>query len=537
MKLFKKILVSLAIILTLLLGVIAYFMHNDRQDKYSFDVYDETLIPTFKELQHDFVHQFDQKNSLPLVASAMIDIDNDGTEEIFLGGGAGQNDRFYRFKNETLVDITNELEWQKDKRQNSLGAAVIDLDGDTLTDMLIARESQVLFYKNLGGKFASPKDLGLKFNEDSEPVGLALADINKDGFVDLFVSTYLKKNKMEGQTIFNKEGYGSRSELFLNNGDNTFKNFTDAAGLAYIHNTFVAVFVDLNNDSNADLVVAHDTGEPRIYKNNGNLTFTLKPNPFTGSFSYPMGIAIGDYDNNGLQDIFFSNIGSSMPNFAVRGDLRKDQKLFTELILLKNNGDFNFTQAAPDAKVDKYEFSWGAVFEDFNLDGRQDLIIAENYVDLPNSKIMPLPGRFLMQLPNHTFTNVEKKNHTVNPSYAISPVQGDINGDGWPDILLTNLSGTSKIFLNKATNKSNYLKVQIPVSTKYLNAKISILKNSGEKMTLQRVNAEGLSSDGSPHLYFGLGSDTSIQKMELELTEGFKTEIPVSGVNQTIKLY
>ena len=206
---------------------------------------------------------------------------------------------------------------------------------------------------------------------------------------------------MEGQTIFNKKGYGSVSRLFLNNGGNTFRDITREAGLEYVHNTFLAVFADLDADGLEDLAVAHDTGEPRLYRNLGNLKFEMVPNPLTGLFSYPMCIAIADYDNDGLQDLFFSNVGKSLPSTLLRGDLRDDQTLVTDWILLKNKGNFEFEEVADSAHVANYEFAWGAVFEDFNIDGLHDLAVAEYYVDLPNSRILPLPSRFLIQLSGH----------------------------------------------------------------------------------------------------------------------------------------
>ncbi len=95
----------------------------------------------------------------------------------------------------------------------------------------------------------------------------------------MFVSTYIKLAQVEGENIFNKEGYGSTSLLLPNNGDNTFADITAKAGMDYVHNTFVAVFSDVDRDGDQDLVVAYDTGQVRTWRNNGNLTFEAAPNP------------------------------------------------------------------------------------------------------------------------------------------------------------------------------------------------------------------------------------------------------------------
>lgn len=541
MKTVKKIGIALLSFIIILTVVIFLYLLKDKSDKYEFEAYDESQIPQFTEAKIPFKHSFDAENSLPMVGSAMIDIDGDGIDELFIGGGNWQSDALLKYKNGKFEDISKEVGLEKTLNRSTFGVAIVDMTNDSLPDMLVAREGSVFLYENFKGRFAPPKDLNLTFNEKSEPVAITVADLNNDGNVDLFVSTYLKKNLMEGQTIFNKVGYGSTSKLFLNNGDNSFKDITSEAGLDYTHNTFTAVFVDFNNDNFADLVVAHDTGEPRIYKNLSKkigdpIKFEKVKLPFSGLFSYPMGIAVGDYDNNGLQDVFFSNVGKSLPAFMLRGDLEKNQTLVTDWILLANQGDFRFESKSEAAKVANYEFSWGAIFEDFNLDGLQDLVVSENYVDLPNSKVMPLPSRFLMQLPNHTFVNIESKNNTQNPYNGISPLISDFNNDGYPDLIHINLGQEPKAFISKVTNQNYYLKIKLPETPAFLNATITIEKADGTKISLQKVSGEGLVSDQSHTMFIGLGNNKNIKSSTLKLTNGTTKNLGLLPVNITVNI-
>ena len=87
----------------------------------------------------------------------------------------------------------------------------------------------------------------------------------------------------------------------------------------------------------------------------------------------------------------------------MEGDLREDQVFNRKWILFRNDGGFKFTDVAKETKVADFEFSWGAIFEDFNLDGLQDLVVSENYVGFPPHKapFLRLPGRFLLQRPDH----------------------------------------------------------------------------------------------------------------------------------------
>ena len=541
MKTVKKIGIALLSFIIILTVVIFLYLLNDKSDKYEFEAYDKSQIPQFTEAKIPFKHSFDAENSLPMAGSAMIDIDGDGIDELFIGGGSWQSDALLKYKNGKFEDISKEVGLEKTLNRSTFGVAIVDMTNDSLPDMLVAREGSVFLYENLKGRFAPPKDLNLTFNEKSEPVAITVADLNNDGNVDLFVSTYLKKNLMEGQTIFNKVGYGSTSKLFLNNGDNSFKDITSEVGLDYTHNTFTAVFVDFNNDNFADLVVAHDTGEPRIYKNLSKkigdpIKFEKVKLPFSGLFSYPMGIAVGDYDNNGFQDVFFSNVGKSLPAFMLRGDLEKNQTLVTDWILLANQGDFRFESKAEAAKVANYEFSWGAIFEDFNLDGLQDLVVSENYVDLPNSKVMPLPSRFLMQLPNHTFVNIESKNNTQNPYNGISPLISDFNNDGYPDLIHINLGQEPKAFISKVTNQNYYLKIKLPETPAFLNATITIEKADGTKISLQKVSGEGLVSDQSHTMFIGLGNNKNIKSSTLKLTNGTTKNLGLLPVNTTVNI-
>ena len=254
---------------------------------------------------------------------------------------------------------------------------------------------------------------------------------------------------MEGQTIFEDYNYGATSELLLNTGNENFVSITKEAGLDYVHNTFQGVLVDIDNDSWLDLVVVHDTGEARTYKNNGDLTYTMKPNPLTKKFAYPMGLAVGDYNNDGLVDFMFSNTGSTLPRALAKGDI-KDASLFNEKwILFRNDGDFKFTDTAAETKIADYEFSWGCTFADMNNDGLQDLMVAENYVDFAPNKLFRLPSRFLVQKEDGTFAPTEEKSGVVNPHYAITSLVSDFNNDGYLDMIWVNINTPSLAYINK----------------------------------------------------------------------------------------
>lgn len=129
--------------------------------------------------------------------------------------------------------------------------------------------------------------------------------------------------------------------MLLNNGDLTFTDITDSSGTASKQNTFLSVFVDLDSDGWQDLVVSQNTGAVEIFRNMKDRTF--RPVPTTSDFGFWMGLAVGDVDKDGDQDLFFTNVGTSIPLFLTSGDLRKDQHHTHDWMPLRNDGNFRLT--------------------------------------------------------------------------------------------------------------------------------------------------------------------------------------------------
>lgn len=558
----KKILLGIGAVLVLAIGAVLVFFKSDIKNPYTNttwgkfsgscsasevpeDTYGKDIpgcdysvpkeeIPTFKKSNLSWDNKFDRKKSLPIMGSCMIDVNNDGIDEVFLAGGVTQEDGLMQYKDGAFAPSSFELP-EKPENTTTFGAVSFDLDENGFTDLILTGDYGVLWYKNDGKQFLAEK-IEVPLNEKSHAAAVTFGDIDHDGDADMFVSAYIKLDKMEGQTIFKDKEYGASSVLMINNGDHSFTDKTSEYGLSYVHNTFCAVLVDVDNDGYLDLVVAHDTGEVRTYKNESGKSFSLKNNPTTGKYGYPMGIGVGDYNNDGNIDFFFSNTGSSVPTFLARGDLDKEDLFVGEWLLFKNNGGFSFTDAAKETKVADFEFSWGAIFEDFNLDGRQDLVVAENYVDFPPHKLFKLPGRFLVQRPNGTFAAVEDQANVVNKNYGITPLSGDFNLDGYPDLVFTNISGISTAHINEGGD-ANYISFRFPENAKYAGSKITITKEDNSILSDVYVIGEGLVSDQTSTLTFGLGKEKSIKSVELSLPNGNKetiTDYKLNSIN-TVK--
>ena len=531
---FKKILKTVGIlVLLLIVAILGFFWRDSVSDKYDISISEEKT-PIFNTVSLDFKHQYNGDKSLPIAPSALIDINNDNVDEVFFGGGMNQEDAIFAYRDNKFVNISAEVNLpKKGNTVTTVGSVSADFDNNGFTDLIVAREDGLTIFYNTDGKFTSKK-INTPINEKSTPAGITVGDIDKDGDLDIFLATYLKKELMEGQTIFEDYTYGSTSELLLNTGNENYVSITKQAGLDYVHNTFQGVFVDIDNDSWLDLVVAHDTGEVRTYKNNGDLTYTMKSNPTTKKFAYPMGIAVGDYNNDGLVDFMFSNTGSTLPRMLAKGDI-KDASLFNEKwILFKNEGNFKFTDAAEETKTADYEFSWGATFADMNNDGLQDLIVAENYVDLAPNKLFRLPSRFLVQKEDGTFAATEEKSGVVNPYFAITSLVSDFNNDGYLDMIWVNIDTQSLAYINKG-GTNNYLQVDLGESVNVQGAKVTVT-TATKTLTEWLVTGEGLASDQTALLQFGLEKETAVSKLTVHLANDKEISIDNPKINTIIDL-
>ncbi len=467
----------------------------------------------FEAVELPFVHQADLINSLPFLASAAIDIDGDGRDELFLGGGDEQADEIFAFRNNRFEKLA--LSFSKDAVDATHGAATMDIDNDGDTDLFTARESGIWFHENAGGKFSSV-NLGLDLADNTVPLSIGFGDLNKDGLADMYIAGYIKIALVEGETIF-ADNYGGFSYLFLNEGEGKWRDISKEAGVWRQHNTFLGVFADLDNDLDSDLVIAQDTGRVELYSNNGDMTFSPIENP--SDYSYPMGVAVGDYDNDGLVDLYFSNVGYTLPPAILKGDLGKDDVFNPSYMLFHNDGDLKFTDTSEAMNAAKYGFGWGTVMADMNLDGREDLLAAQNYARFPaNNLLQHYPGKILQNY-GDKFQPVEKVAGAENTLFGIAPIVSDFNGDGWPDLVWANLDGESLAYMNKGGDR-NWIKVRLPNTARSLNARVTVKASSGLTQTKQLLTSQGLGSDQGRDLIFGLGDAESVASVTVAFQNG-----------------
>ncbi len=173
---------------------------------------------------------------------------------------------------------------------------------------------------------------------------------------------------------------------------------------------------------------------------------------------------------------------------------------------------------------------------DFNLDGRQDLIVAESYVAFPPHALFALPCRFLIQRPDHTFASVEQQAGVENKHFAITPLTSDWNDDGYPDLAWVNLKGPARVFLSDA-GPARSVRVRIAETNATPGTKVVVKTTSGATLTDWYVIGEGLASDQSNLLIFGLGAEDTPKSVTITFPDGEQRSIasPEAGKTYNVK--
>ncbi len=488
-------------------------------DNHGFD-----SITPFEEVPSGFTHEWDETVH-PFSGAAVLDVDGDGRMEVFVGGGNRQPDLLLSLRDGTLRDVIGETGLSS--QSATYGSVSIDIDDDADVDLLVARQDGVTLYLNDEGRF-TPRQIPLDLPASSVVLSIAAGDIDRDGDADLYLSVFIDFASFRS-AVFNDPEHARANVLLLNNGDLSFTDITDASGTAGKQNSFLSVFTDLDNDGWQDLVVAQNTGEIEIFRNNTDLSFSAVPTK--SGFGFWMGIAVGDMDNDGDQDLYFSNVGDSIPAFLTTGDLQDGQRHNLEWLLLRNDGDFRFSDATADYGITDEGFAWGAVFEDLNLDGRLDLTVAQNYIKWPVHKLFKLSGRSYLQTNSEpAFAHIDALG-IENPYYGQSPVIVDLNNDGKPDLLWINMDGPVRAFLNRSPGASLTVKVEDHASL--LGTRVRVTSSAGQSYTREVVTSVGLMTDQTPDLVFGLG-DATAEQVEFIRPDGSREVIEAPGATVTL---
>jgi hypothetical protein len=330
------------------------------------------------------------------------DADGDGFEDLYICQPSGLPDRLYHNNGDgTFTDVTQRagLEVLDDSRM----ALFADLDNDGDQDLLVVAASQPLLFRNDGrGRFRFDPESGLQIpaNSASSLTGAALADYDRDGFLDVYVLAYdfwQPGRTYNAPTPYFDARNGPPNFLFRNRGGRRFEDVTRRAGMMENNDrfSFAAAWGDYDGDGWPDLYVANDFGRNNLYRNKRDGTFLdVAARAGIEDIGAGMSAAWGDYDNDGRLDLYVGNMWSSaglrlthnrqfaevVPDANIRAAFQRHARGNS---LYRNNGDGSFTDVTERAGVAMGRWAWGSDFLDFDNDGNLDLFVQNGFVTGP----------------------------------------------------------------------------------------------------------------------------------------------------------
>ncbi len=465
---------------------------------------------------------------------SVADYDNDNDLDIFVVAKAKDHpdspktlSRLFRNNNDgTFTDVTElagftDLFPQDIDPEDFLGLAGYkygaswgDYNNDGFPDLFMTFLDRLQLWRNMGnGTFANVTEMsGITETNGCGNTSATWFDYNKDGLLDVFIADWQRCGE---------------NSLFLNNGNETFSDVSQSTGIHNMQNyaSFVGLPFDFNLDGFIDLYVTNDVHHPNeLFVSQDGISFLEEAADYNiNTTGEDMAITIGDYNMDGHFDFFITAI-----------DLN---------FLLTNNGDGTFTENADEHGVGNTLWSWGTKFSDFDLDGDEDLFVANGY--------------FLYNRdnePNYYFKNsiVQGETSFVDSSNelgldesgtSVEALDFDYDNDGDMDLLVTNSNKECFFYENKLLNfddasvSLNWLKIKLEGTVSNRDAigtTLTLTANNGNVLR-RYYSGVGFLGQSLQGVHFGLNDVTQISSLEIKWPSGISEIYTDLNTNITVK--
>jgi hypothetical protein len=496
---------------------------------------------------------------------AIGDINNDGLPDILFTGNMVPNRLFLNKGNFEFEDIT-EKSGIAQKQGWCTGATMVDINGDGLLDIYICRSGDIDPAKRKNLLFINNGDLS--FTEEAERYGLAdegystqaaFFDYDKDGDLDMVLINHslqqYANGAFENAALRGKKDPAFATKLYRNDNGHFVDVSTQAGIVSNVLSFGLGVAVsDINNDGWPDIYISNDFNEPdHCYINNKDGTFSERLSECMDQTSlYSMGSDFADINNDGWPDLMTldmlaeDNHTQKMHSGAENFD--KFQLLFhqgfyyqySRNMLQKNNGDGTFSEIGQMAGVSNTDWSWAALFSDFDNDGYKDLFItngyAKDFTDMdfikyhiskthsgvagePPSTAMDLLDKMPSLTPpdyiyrnngDNTFTKKTMDWGFGEKKISSGAAYADLDNDGAMDLVVSRINSEAGIYKNNANRlvpNNNYLRIKLQGSDKNtwgIGAKVSVYCK-GNLYYQEQFPVRGFQSSVDPLLNFGIG--------------------------------
>jgi hypothetical protein len=499
--------------------------------------------PTYEDVTDKanihFRHSFGEQNLSSILEATgsgcvWFDYNNDGLMDLYVLSGRhldgvtdhskadGVDAMNHLFRNNgdgTFTDVTAQA--GVGGKGFAMGVTVGDYDNDGYEDIYVTNwNSAILYHNNGDGTFTDvTQKAGVENNHWG--VGAAFVDYDRDGRLDLFVGNYLKFDPHAHKPFYSADAFagpldfeGDANRLFHNNGDGTFTDVSERAGIANAAGRAMGVTVgDFDNDGWPDIYVANDQMESYLYRNNHDGTFkevALDQNVAygtNGDTPSAMGPIFADYDNDGWLDLFVSDM--------------RYHRLFHNA---GKQGFFNDTTvAAGIAQVSGQYVGWGDAIYDFDNDGWKDIFIVNGGLHW----LIPMEDSLLRNKGDGSFEDISSE---AGPYFATKKVGrgacfADYDNDGLIDAFIVVLGGKGILLHAKPPvgSKANHWLTLRLVGTKSnrdgFGARIEAVAGDLRQI-VENVPQSGYLSQNDPRPHFGLGSHSDVDRLTVRWPSG-----------------
>ena len=479
-------------VINLLFGILLVFLSSN--------IFSQTFTNVAQQIGLTCTYN-DRFYYIPGGGIGFADMDNDNDPDCIIATDV--NFKVFRNDNGFFTDITSVsgISFFGDALKSVLWG---DFNNDGLRDVyLTSWYSNNRLYKNTGNNsFVDVTALaGVSMpNFNYQSTTASWGDIDRDGFLDLYVGNY-----------GNIEGQGNQYNiLFKNNGNGTFTDITNSAGVAdsLAKKPLVITMFDYDADGWQDIYIAMDKFQrSTLFRNNGNSTFTdVSLVSGTGISADAMGLAVTDFNRDSWLDIYVSN--GTVGNF-----------------LLKNNGNGTFSDIAGTTGTRVYKECWGNNFLDYDNNNWQDLFVtASSGIDMCDV--------LLNNNGNNTFTNIGYPIGIKDSAKSHGSAVCDYNMDGYPDFFVTLSDSNLKAFRNNG-GQNNWIKIKcIGVQSNKDAIGSTVTVFSGGAANKQVIlGANSFLSQDDVVLIFGLGSVSIVDSINIKWTNGLSESVGTLAVN------
>ena len=506
----------------------------------------------------DFTHQNSPTPQKYLIETmgggvALLDYNNDGLLDIFLVNSGKLSSPMQTPENFSRHDP---LYWNRLFRQNrdgsftdvtaaaglssagdgnyGMGVAVGDYDNDGYPDLYVTSYGKNILYHNNGNGTFTDVTAKAGVAAGGWSVSAGFFDYDNDGKLDLFVTRYMEWDVKHSKTCGGEwhtycppeEFPATTNILYHNNGDGTFTDVSQPSGITGKKGRALGVaFADYDEDGFTDIFVANDGMQQYLFHNNGNGTFTERGLEAGAALSEDgrrlsgMGIAFQDYDNDGKPDVIVTELPREIYG------------------VYHNEGGGSFSYRSLETglgMLSSGSSGWGVGLEDFDNDGWKDLFVAQGHVLDNVEQIDPsLRYREMPLLAMNQHGRFQKTDSGLSsPLVGRGAAFGDLNNDGWQDVVMTVLGGRPQVFLNRG-GKQHWLVVNLRGSRSNRDGLGALVRVNGQ--TRVATTAGSYLSASDKRLHFGLGP-AGTAKVEIVWPSGIRQTLNDVHADQILEI-